>query len=259
MDLGNFFHFRCHTDKLDLGDLVEFLKQQTDVLCIVREFGTREHIHSTLLLKTAKTTFIDRLKRKFPMINGNGAYSMKPVKNFDSNIRYNYKGTASDYPDILYTKHTEQEWKNFYKEWWETKQEILLKSQAITKSQEDSKSSDICDFSDCQTVKKKVVSKSFTLKFCENLWKEHGQIFGAIWYFHGYKETTPINDLEWCQDYVSDLYYRALGKAAKNIDDFIFERNYRGVYAYILEKCPMNLTAPISKSHVSKFRHKLLN
>lgn len=252
MDLGEFYHFRCHTDKIpEISTLVNFLNEQTIVMCIVKELGQREHIHSTIQLKCAKSTFIDRLKKNFPMVIGNKSYSLKAVRNFESNIRYCYKGRINDYPDILYTIHTTEEWKEYHKLWWVLQDAILTGKK---KSQEQVPS---CDEEIDFVKKPKVRVKTFIQKFCDMLWEDHRPVISSIWYYNKYKDGVALNSLEFCQDYVADLLFQYLGSVAKNIDDFIFERMFRGVYSFILFKCPDNITKQHSKSLLDKFRHKL--
>lgn len=254
MFLTEYLHFRVHTETIDLSDFVEFLQTETDLLMIVKEFGKchKEHIHATLKLKTAKSTFIDRLKKKFPSICGNKSYGMTFVRDFDKNARYTYKGTPADYPDILYTKHTEAQWKDYYKRYWE---EFDTLHKVVNTGCQNG--------STLMEPKTKTKAKPFNLKLAEELWEDHKPLFGSIWYYHALKQGvtleqyTPINTLEDNQDYLANILYKKLGQSAKNIDDFIMERMYCGLYAYILQKCPYDLTTAKSKNYLDKFRHKL--
>lgn len=249
MNIGDFQHFRVFTESIDLPVFVDFLKDETDLLVIVKEFGkgNREHIHATLILKTAKTTFIDRLKKKFPSICGNKSYSLSPVRDFDKNLRYCYKGTASDYPDILYTQHTTDEWRSYYKRYWDEFKAIRVGN---TGCQNDTTLLVL-------EAKSKSKSKPWLQKLCEELYEEHKPIFGSIWYHNGCKDFEPINTLKDNQDYLAGYLLKKLGASAKNIDDFIFERMYTGMYTYILQKCPVDLIEKIAVSRLEKFRHKL--
>jgi len=246
--LGEFMHFRCHTETLEVTDLVTFLQKETDLLMIVREFGkkNREHIHATLILKTAKSTFVDRLKKSFPTVVGNGSYGLKAVRDFDKNARYTYKGAPNDYPDILFTTHSETEWKDYYKRYWEefTK---LHKKEVNTGCQNGS-------FFEAEVKPK---SKAWSLKVSEELWEDHRPLFASIWYHHGAKDYTPIDNLKDNQDYLADYLLKKLGTSAKILDKFIFERLYRGVYNYILCKCPENLTHKPATKMLDAFRHEL--
>lgn len=251
MNIGDFQHFRVFTETVDLPVFVDFLKTETDLLMIVKEFGksNREHIHATLKLKTAKTTFLDRLKKKFPSIFGNKSYSLKPLRDFDKNARYCYKGVANDYPDILYTQHTEEEWKDYYNRYWNEFKEN--KKVVNTGCQNDS------TFLVSEAKSKSKSSKSWLLKMCEELYDEHKPLFGSIWYHNGCKDFEPINTLNDNQDYLANYLLKKLGGSAKNIDDIIFERMYTGMYFYILQKCPQDLTSKYASQRLNKFRHKL--
>lgn len=251
MEIGIFYHFRVHTESIDLDTFVEFLKTETDLLFIVKEFGkaNKEHIHSTLKLKKAKTTFIDKLKKSFPSICGNKSYSLTPVKDFDKNCRYCYKGAANDYPDILFTRHTEEEWKDYYKRYWNEFKEL---HKVVNMGCQNGSTLLLPE------AKTKTKSKTFMVKICDELWEDHRPIFGSIWYFHGCKDYEPINTLKDNQDYLADYLLRKLGATAKNLDKFIFERLYRGLYNHILTKCQsMNLTQKVAVSMLDCFRHNL--
>ncbi len=249
--LGEYLHFRVHTETIDLVTFVAFLKQETDLLMIVKEFGkmNREHIHATLILKTAKSTFIDRLKQKFPSIVGNKSYGLRPVRDFDKNARYTYKGSASDYPDILYTSHTEEQWKTYYKRFWETFKDLHKVNTGC-------QNASLCKIVDDEP-KSKSKSTPFTLRISEELWSEHTPLFHSIWHFHGAKQYEPINNLASNQDYLADYVERKMGSVAKAQDQFIFERIYRGVYSYILFKCPDNITFTIAVKKLDRFRGML--
>ncbi|MBC6626280.1 hypothetical protein [Pseudomonas sp.] len=259
--LGEYIHLRITTEQLDLDKLVDFLKNELDVICIVREFGkfNKEHIHSTIKLKTAKTTFLDRLKRTFPLIKGNGFISMKSVKNWDSNIRYCYKGTPNDYPDIYYTIHTEEEWKNFYQSWWNTNREVIKTKTKKTTTEEVNMGCQNDPSSNEVFIVKRQRVMTWSEKTAKAFLLDYRPLAQAIWFFHGDNNYEPINDLVWCQDEVASYLLKCLGQTAKAIDDFIFERMYTGLYTYILISCPTsNLYRKKAVERLGKFRDKLM-
>lgn len=245
--LGEFLHFRVHTDELEVQELVTFLHEQSEVHFIVKEFGksNREHVHACIKLKCPKQTFVDRMKRKFSVIKGNGYYSLKQIKtDYDRNARYCYKGKANDYPDIVYTIHTKEEWMAYYNAYWKEYTE-LHRPLTVTPVVEG----------------KKVRSRTFMVKLCDKVFEEYPVLPRAIWSYYGWKNDehcpTDLDTLQKCQDYLAELLYSELGNAVKNIDDFIFERMYRGLYAGIIVRCPEKLFAEDSKKLLNKFRHKL--
>jgi len=177
MSIGDFLHFRVHTDELDLDDLLAFLTEQTHIDFAVKEYGksNREHIHACVKLKCAKQTFVDRMKKKFPVIKGNGYYSLGKIKkDYDTNARYCYKGRANDYPDILITVHTEQVWKKYYNDYWKQYNEIHIKESTSETS--------------LLKIKSKKQQKTFTHKLLEEILNEHEPLVNAIWYYKGYKQ-----------------------------------------------------------------------
>jgi len=60
-----------------------------------------------------------------------------------------------------------------------------------------------------------------------------------------------------CQNWIGDLLLKRLGQAAKNIDDFIFQRMYKGIWFGILATCPQNLTKEPATHMVDRFRNTL--
>ena len=88
------------------------------MIIVCREFGKREHIHSTIIPHKAKNTFREKLLKEFPCLKGNKDYSMTAVRKPEENIRYMCKGRPNDYPDILFSKYTDAEIKEFYLAYW---------------------------------------------------------------------------------------------------------------------------------------------
>lgn len=251
MEIGDFLHFRVHTDELDLGLLLEFLTEQTHIDFVVKEYGksNREHIHACIKLKCAKQTFIDRMKKKFPIIKGNGYYGLGKIKkDYDTNARYCYKGTASDYPDILKTVHTQEQWKNYYNEYWKIYTEIH-KPKVMATEQATS-----------LLLKAKTKTKTFTEKLLDELIEDHDPIVQALWYYKGYKQDPkkppPITYSE-LQNWVADYLLRKLGKNGKAIDKFIYERIYKSLWFGLLTHCPQNLTSEAATHMLDNFRNTL--
>lgn len=257
--LEDFLHLRITTYGIDISILVEFLKSELDVVMIVREhpFLSNEHIHSTVKLRTSKSTFRDRLLKAFPSIQGNRSYSMKKVRKWDSNLHYCYKGTASDYPDVLYTIHEWDYIKTVYREYWAIQADVLkaVKARKTPLPVE----GETEDLGETVVVKKRTRTLTFTQKLCNDIMNDPDKsVVHTIWHFHGDKQYQPTNTLEWAQDRVIVLLYRRLGEVVKNIDDFILERMMRGIYAHILAGCPtMDLIEKKAVESLKGFRHKL--
>lgn len=251
MEIKEFRHFRAFTDGIDLGKLVDFLKRECEVICIVKEFGksNREHIHSTISLKSPLSTFRDRLKKEFPTLIGNKMISMEKVREYDNNLRYCFKGRPNDYPDILYT--VVDNWKDYYTRYWKQYDELHKKAEVNMGCQND------------PSVNKKVRSKTFQVRLAEEILDDYEGLCKAIWFHNGYKNVAgdevyvPQENLQHYQEYLANLLLQKMGKSYKILDDFIFERMYRGLYNTILSFCPQNLTQKSSVELLNKFRHKL--
>lgn len=247
--MEDFLHFRVHTDELDIDELMTFLHTQSDVHFAVKEFGksNREHIHACIVLKCAKQTFVDRMKKTFKVINGNKYYGLtKLKKDYDTNARYCYKGKANDYPDVIYSIHTVEVWKEYYKAYWEEHKILHPVNAQVT-----------------PFVKEpRVKCRTFMQKLRDKVFEEYPALPPAIWRYYGYKSDdlcpTDIDTFDKCIDYLAELLYQSLGEAVKNIDDFIFERLYRGLLAAIIVRCPdRKLLKDESTKLVGKFRNKL--
>lgn len=255
-----FYHFRCHTDGLCLEDLVTFLKLECDVICIVSEQGTRPHIHATLKPRINKNTFISRLKSKFSSIKGNADYSCSTIRKFDENLKYCYKGTANDYPDVLYSSHTFDEQKQYYIEYWQLQSKIL--SDLKTKRQKKEFQNVDVSGNEIVTTTRRVRTRTFMEKLRDELMEEHLPLVKSLWYHTACKydmqvNYVPINNLKYCQDYLYNYFKKNLGKSVKNMDDFILERMFRGLYTSLLEECPMPITHKKNEMELNLFRHKL--
>lgn len=221
----DFFHFRLHTDELQMADLVSFLHEQASVNFIVKEFGkgNREHIHACLSLKVPRQTFTDRLKRKFTVVKGNGYYSLQKLKkDYDTNARYCYKGTASDYPDIVYTIHTEEEWKKYYNDYW---------------SQFKKNKVEHVDTTTYILPEKKVKVKAlpWSKKLTNRLFEDYPMLCKAIIDYHA---SNCGSDIEYdkLQQSLLSICLRALGNESKNLDEFILIRLYNGQLNAILSR-----------------------
>ena len=214
--LGEFTHFRVHIDNPDFSmeTFLTFLHTNSDVVCIVRECGIRPHVHCTISLKVAKSTFIDRLHKSFPFLKGNGSFSCKKVREYDNNLRYCYKGKANDYPDVIYSTHSAKEQKEYYVRYWET-----FKSNMETKKVSKAKSESEFDGS---VVITKAKSKTFMMKVSDKLYSECKPLCGSIWHYEGASEFTAVNSLEFCQEYLANYLYKEMGNSVKNLDDMIF-------------------------------------
>jgi len=61
------FHFRVHIDNVDFDKLVTFIKSNSTVVLIVKEFGDRPHIHSMISPIKTTSTFRQQFLKSFPI------------------------------------------------------------------------------------------------------------------------------------------------------------------------------------------------
>lgn len=98
----------------------------------VREQGEREHIHCVLECSKTLSTFRQYFILNFPLLLGNGSYSMAPVDKQDSMFKYLLKGTQEQMPDILYQgEYTDEQVKILHDEWWATSSKLSPKGKEI--------------------------------------------------------------------------------------------------------------------------------
>lgn len=82
-----YIHFRTH--RLDLWESIgKFLLQNgTNILSIKEIDAERPHIHTVLLFEKTKSTFWQRLKKKFPELAGNKDFSISEVKDTPQDLQ----------------------------------------------------------------------------------------------------------------------------------------------------------------------------
>ena len=96
-------------------------------------------------------------------------------------------------------------------------------------------------------------------KLHDKIIEDYPGLVDGIWFYEGYKSDKIIKeDSRYYLNYLAKILYTELGQAVKNIDDFIFERLYRGLYASILVKCPdQKIIEKKSAELLGKFINKL--
>jgi len=82
-----YIHFRTH--RLDLWEAMgTFLLQNGSNILSIKEIDAeRPHIHTVLLFDKTKSTFWQRLKKKFPDLDGNKDFSISEVKDTPQDLQ----------------------------------------------------------------------------------------------------------------------------------------------------------------------------
>lgn len=122
-------HLRVHTEHLEILTFVEFLKTKSDLVLVVKEIGKkekREHLHILLTPQKTLSTFRQQLLKQYPVIKGNGAYSLETVKNEDSMVKYCCKGEDGKMPNVVFNKGIDID--NEFKLYWEKNNELKSSS-----------------------------------------------------------------------------------------------------------------------------------
>lgn len=234
--LGEYHHLRVFTENTNLTKLVDFLKQNTDVLCIVSEIsklGHRPHIHATIRFKKSINQFRDNFRKEFPQLFGNKSYSISAVKNYDSNIKYCLKGKANDYPDVLYTSLSDLEVKQYYNEYW-AMMDGILKSKAKSKEPSSLPLSESESNPDnaIVIVKQKQRAIPWATKLTNFIIKEYPLLCsGIVDHLNG----ADVN-YDLLHETLTGIILEHLGQASKNLDEFILIRLFNAQINAIIEK-----------------------
>lgn len=130
---------------LRLHDLQEDYRARIKDFCVkidgtvflVREVAaSRPHYQAAIVCDIKRSAFIARLKRAFPEIKGNEAYSIsaKEMHDFDGYVQYLCKGSGQgQLPDVVYHQGLEitEEWiKAKHEAYWARNAELKSKAKA---------------------------------------------------------------------------------------------------------------------------------
>lgn len=130
-----FYHLRIHYGDIVLSELVQFIKERSLVVLIVKEIdANRPHIHCVILkFNQTKSTFCQQLVKQYPALKGNGSYSCSVKNEFPLMIQYCLKGEAIDvHPDIIYHDPKFVDPVMGHQLYWETNMLLKAKSKKDT-------------------------------------------------------------------------------------------------------------------------------
>lgn len=123
------WHFRVHYEPYNPVDVVDFIKDKSDMIIAVRETASRPHIHSVISeFKQTKSTFVQQFLKQFPDLNGNGSYSCSKKDDLEAQIRYCSKGESKEtMPEVLFCRD-EVDYKDYHNKYWEENSLLKAKS-----------------------------------------------------------------------------------------------------------------------------------
>lgn len=232
-----YFHFRCFVDQLNEADLVSFLKETTDVDVITHEEGLniRQHIHSIIRIPIRMNTWRDHLLKKFPTIKGNKSYSCAVVKKYDEMTRYCLKGRVNDWPDVLYTKYTEDQVKEFYSRYWKIQDEILAAKRVSVEVNTG------CQNDPSTEIRvKRVRAPTWSQKLTTTIIKEFPGLCNAVCQHYSGVDI----DYDEGHESLTSIILENMGQASKNLDEYILTRIYNAQVTAIIAKT----ATPVQKS-----------
>jgi len=202
------FHFRVHIDNVDFDKLVTFIKSNSTVVLIVKEFGDRPHIHSMISPIKTTSTFRQQFLKSFPMCKGNKCYSLEEVKDEEHLKLYLCKGeNKQTTPEVIYsTIDTEK----YHITYWENNDKLKtdsgnkIKDKSLTWIQQVK-----VDF-----VKEHPTEVTRLSDPIECRWKP---------------DDTEIKQYKTSQHILLGFILKRLGKSVKVIDDNVVSRLYKGI------------------------------
>lgn len=226
-DEKSFYHLRIHYGSINVEDIISFIKDKSTPVIIVREtHSARPHIHCVIQPKKTVSTFRQQMLVKFPTVKGNGVYSLETVKYFGGVIRYCCKGDNEvSLPDVLYTVYTNELIKYFHLCY----HKLLLGDGEAASSDRSEVNSDV------KPKSKKAVS--WTEKVFKELIEYEVEV-RTIQQYHNLYNPTESEEKKY-KDSKLVLFthmLRCYGNTAKQIDDFILQRHFKGFLNGILAR-----------------------
>lgn len=208
------FHFRVHIDNLDLEKLVGFIKSNATVLIIVKEIGDRPHIHCLISPTKTDSTFRQQFLKKFEMCKGNGAYSLKPVKDIEHMKAYCCKGEKKKEPDVVYASD-KIDVTSYWTKYWEVNAELMSK---------------VADRKDKKSKTNMPWMKEVRLEFIQlhpDAYFQLGDPYECRWQSDKTDaDKKRYNDA--CKTLLKFIY-KKLGNAVKVLDDNVVTKMYKGI------------------------------
>ena len=126
-----FIHFRIHL--LDIWyEVRDFLiKNGNHILSIIEKDAERPHIHSVFQFDKTKSTFGQRLKKKFPTLDGNKDFSISQVgdtpDDLQNILKYICKGEEEQLPNVVFHLPKEHyDVMKLHNDYWLTNAELKM-------------------------------------------------------------------------------------------------------------------------------------
>lgn len=218
-------HLRVHTQYLgEIPKFIDFLKTKTDLHLVVRENGSkekREHLHTLLTPKKTLSTFRQQLLKEYPLVKGNGAYSLELVKNEESIVRYCCKGEDNKMPDVIFNSSIDIE--NEHKLYWEKNTELKQVSGVNMGCQNGSP--------------KKVKVPTWTERVYNEIMEQfEPQVNTIIAYQDLYKPTeNEVKIMLESKKVIFRYFMKCMGKSVKKLDDVIIRQMFNGIINAIIQ------------------------
>lgn len=212
------WHLRITYGDCSLNEIVSLIKDKTECILLAHENDEdkRPHIHCCIVeFKQSKSTFIQQLKKKFP-IKGSD-YSCHTKDDQEAQLRYMCKGLKDTMPQILH-KHDDVDVEKYYKGYWEENSKLLIASK--TKKEEEAK----------EKAKKKPV-KSWLERTYDVINEEYPVEVLAVQTYHLVYNPSTDEKAEYHKHrkVLFRKYMRCMGAAFKKVSIRIHEENFNGI------------------------------
>nr|WPR18727.1 MAG: hypothetical protein [Owegonang virus 21] len=233
--MAELWHLRIHLfDGIEVEQLYAFIAKRCEVIIFVyEEHDNRPHVHILFReTQVTQSTVIQNLKKQYPIIKGNGAYScqkcdkMKKKKIGDDEKAKAYvcKGKYHGYdascnPIVIGVCTIDV--KFYHDKYWEVNEEVKKASS----NQEEVNS----------LLKPKAKTKSWTERVCADIIRDFEIECNTICTY--YADTKPsellIQQFKECHKIVFLYFFNCLGKGAKKINENIIRDMFTGVINFI--------------------------
>lgn len=208
------FHFRVHTDNLEIEKLVGFIKSSSVVVIIVKEIGERPHIHCVITPTKTTSTFRQQFLKTFPMCKGNKCYSLEEVKDEESMKLYLCKGeNRTTSPEVIYSTIDTEAYHNQY---WENNDKLKKDSNVKVKDK---------SLSWIQEVK-----RDFLLEYPFDA-RDLSDPIEARWK----PDEKDMENYTKSKKVLLGFILKRLGKSVKVIDDNIIIRIFKGILNSLIQ------------------------
>lgn len=234
--MAELWHLRIHLPEGISGEtFYTFLGQRCEVIiCVFEQHDNRPHLH--ILFKESgitKSTIIQNLLKKYPMLKGNGCYSCsktdkmkkKKVGDDEKAKAYVCKGESNTVMPIVIGL-CKIDVKAYHTKYWEVNAEIMEKVNMD------------CQNGSFSVLKAKSKTKTWTEKVCEDIIHIYEIECNTICAYYADAKPSELlfNQYKESHKILFLYFFKCMGKGAKKMNENILRDMFAGIINYITEK-----------------------